>query len=226
MNTILIFFLIVPSIYGLYNQDRSIDISKYDCIVKFNLDYTYCTGTFISDNVLITAQHCIPEYYTSIYINNSEITDYEYTAHSFSSYDLGYIKFNKFKYKCSSYFKLSSNYSNLKYPSKLRTCGYGHYNTSRRSTDKEFGCKDLDVSLHTKNYYYHSGLSTQPGDSGSPLFTRDNTIYGIHSSGCYKYSFSEIVNITHFNSWYYNNASLLNHNKFIYVILFIYLAMS
>ena len=216
MYKILIFYLILPYVLTLFNQDKSIETSQYDCIVSFMKEWSSCTGTFISDNVLITAQHCISK--TGIYINNNKITDYESTTYDDPDYDVGFVKFNKFKYNCSSYFKIIPDFNYIKNPIRLRGCGYGLNNDTMTTTDTKFGCRDLSMSRAGKDKFYYFGISTQPGDSGSPIFAKDtNHIHAIVSKGNDHLSVSDGVNKTKFDEWYFqfNDSCIIKHEECI-----------
>lgn len=215
----------------MINQDRSIDTRKYSCIVKFIFLNTACTGVFVSKNILITAQHCITQNNSIIYINNDETRDYEVTTHDKNFYDVGIIKFNKFSYKCYPYFKLNPNLNLTFGPHKFRACGYGRYNTSNSSTDKDFGCRDYN-NIHLsgmRDVYFNTGESMKPGDSGAPLFTTVNNINYIHAitfggSLAYHENYFYKINQSYFD-WCIDPKSkcmtennLINNNK--YFILF------
>ena len=235
MNIFLYFLLFISYAYAsenisltMDNQDRSIDTSKYDCIVKFWFNNIGCTGTFISENVLITAQHCI-NYTLPIVINDTAINEYESTKHFYLNYDIGFIKFNNFRYKCSSYFHLASDDHNISFPMMFRGCGKGLYNTSEWSTDREIGCRDFKTFKTRGMYYFHLG-AVQAGDSGGPVFTsEDNVIYSIFHGVDGKFTYSSVLNRSHFDSLNYtlefssdvNKASRLNNMILVYVFIFL-----
>lgn len=207
MIKLLFLYLFIQYVSALDNQNKSINTTGYDCIVKFKSDRATCTGAFIFDNVLITAQHCIPKNLTDIHINNTSTSDYRSSNNDEEEYDIGYIKFNNFRYSCSSYFDILYNLSIvIDYPLDLIGCGYGESNLTDEQT--EFGCKDFRLALSLRSdFNFNKGISVLPGSSGSPIFSPNNmTIYAIlhssdHSIG---YEYSYIASLKHFNNWYFS----------------------
>lgn len=165
----------------LHNQDRSIDTNQYDCIVKFSTAEWTCTGTFISENILITAQHCISLNETYVTINGNTLYEYEITTNDEDIYDVAIIKFIYYKHKCYSYFKITDRPNTSL--TKFRRCGHGKNNESKGSTDEDFGCRDYEDVVYYSDGYYHYSCSKYPenGDSGSPLFTTVNNTNHIYS---------------------------------------------
>ena len=208
----------------LLNQDRSIDTSKYDCIVRFitNRNYT-CTGTFVGKDKMITAQHCIDFDIIMITINNIDYYDFNHTRHEYWDYDVGYVKFNNFSYSCSRYFNIHPKLADVKGPLNLRTCGHGLNNNSNDSTDKPFGCRDLDITTFKYSAdFRHCVQASLLGDSGSPLFSKDDyliyaTIAGRHPlNNC---TYSTRILYDDFNGWFgISSVSYLKPNLIILLL--------
>ena len=163
---------------------------QYDCIVKIYSNSTSCIGVFVSEDVMITTQRCINTY---IKINNITISDYKASNRSKEGYDITYVRFNDFKHKCSSYFKIHPDVFNLEYPISVRKCGTSCINVT---INKSYGNKFyVDYSLNP-----NSTLIQSKGELGEPIVSED-VIYGITSEIFEEFVLAEKINRDDFDKW-------------------------
>lgn len=178
----------------IINQD-ALNTSQYDCIVMYEFDRGYCTGTFINNHTLITAAHCLDEDDRVYYINDQDVSNVKQRTIIHNNYledrrdyDIALVTFYDYTYNCSRYFDVANSTTDDFYI--LYICGYGANNNN---DDKNFGC--IYKLMHKENNFLifkkdHS--IPREGDSGAPYFI-NYTIHAIHT-GSSDYIIGSIIN--------------------------------
>ena len=187
----------------------AIATEDYDCITKAKIGHNYCTVAFVNSDVFVTLQDCINKG-SSIFIDNNEITDYVHTDHQKTN--IGYVKLNKFKYNCSSYFNINTNeqYKTM-YSVEMRVCGYNS-DLYMDDTSNTITCKDHNIHPYNNGFFHITASSSFPKD-GSIIFSiEDRNIYGIVYDNYHKHNTVQFYKVIahQFRRWY---SSYIDYNS-------------
>lgn len=160
-------------------------IRLIEILDKNQLFKGYCTGTFISENVMLTAAHCLETafYFRDVETGVTTKNNFFLSPYGSQFLDVGLIKFPDHTY-VGDVFKVNIAYlSNQKI--EFTTYGYGIIHIKDKSLDHKLRKSSgmvyfLDTPGRIGNIDY---FGTMPGDSGGPLVDNiSSTIIGITST--------------------------------------------
>lgn len=215
-----LFLLLILNLFGCGKKDppsqvqvvNGVETDKHPAIVQISMDYGngymgWCTGTFVADDLLITASHCVDEAKSVNVGKTKSIKIFKNPLYSdqrddWTSQDFATVKFPK----NTSKHVLNISTKAIADKDVLLLVGYGlndyNYDTGTGSSYSKFGVKREATNVYLKNTFLEDGIvafngrgknisgykgdgtkgSLGQGDSGGPLIIEGKGIIGIASA--------------------------------------------